>query len=253
MYVWYQWNRWDEARDVARNMLQIVEQYQQDEHWTLEALDVLADLAYRVGNNEEGNKYSRQYKRLLEQRGSPPELPTSIYIAREDWTRAAEICKELLARSEPFPRPAVLANLADLVVTTGESSETQQTICDRAVNVAEQAGARKSLALALRAHGRMYLEQQNWEAAESDLRLSLDLASELDVPLEQGRTLYYLGLFYRRRAYALHEDSSTERNADLGRAQYHLEQALGFFESLKAERMAERARIALVQNNIAPV
>ena len=33
MYVWYHWNRWDEVREVARNILQMSEQYQLDEQW----------------------------------------------------------------------------------------------------------------------------------------------------------------------------------------------------------------------------
>jgi predicted ATPase/class 3 adenylate cyclase len=254
MYVWYQWNRWDEVRDVAEHMLQIVEQYQQDDQWTLEALEALADIAYRTGNEEQGDRYARQYKRVIEQKGgSASDLPLSIYIARKDWTRALECCKELLARSEPFPRPAVLANLAELLVITGEPAGVQQSICERAVSVAEQSGARKSLLMALRARGRMYLDLENWEAAERDLRHSLELAVELDVPLERGLTLNSLGLFYRRQADMVHQEDATAHQADMGLARYYFEQALGFFEYLKAESNAERVRNTLAQNHQAPV
>ena len=47
--------------------------------------------------------------------------------------------------------------------------------------------------------------------------------------------------------------SPISARADLGRAHFHFEQALGFFESLNAVRDAERARLALAQDSKAPV
>ena len=119
--------------------------------------------------------------------------------------------------------------------------------------VAEQSGGRSSLAIALRARGRMYLEQHNWETAEEDLKQSLRKCEELDLPWERGKSLYCLGLLYRRRADVLYANEPDKRNADLGRAHFHFEQALGFFESLNAVRDAERARLALAQGSQAPV
>jgi hypothetical protein len=69
----------------------------------------------------------------------------------------------------------------------------------------------------------------------------------------RGETLYCLGLLYRRRADVLYTSETEERNADLGRAQFHFEQASGFFESLHAFHDAERARLALAQDSRAPV
>jgi tetratricopeptide (TPR) repeat protein len=253
MYVWYEWNRWNEVREVATSILRVTEQYQQDEHWQLDALETLADLAYRTGDQEESDRLLRQYKRLAEQRGVQPKLSRSIYLAREDWTRATADFKEALQRAEPFPSPAVVAILSELYVITGESVEAQEAMCERALALTQQAGSRKFHAIALRARGRMYLEQHNWEAAERDLQEALKQFEILDTPLEQGQTLYCLGLFYRRHADVVCRDDATERNADISRAHLYFEQALGFFESLKAIHAAERARLALMQDSKAPV
>jgi len=253
MYTWYYWNRWSEVREVAYNILQIAEQYQQDPHWLLDALETLADIAYRTGNTEESDSLLRQYRRLAEQQGVQPEPSRSIHLAREDWVRACADFKEALQRDEPFPSPGVVAILAELYVTTGESLEAQQTMCERAITISEQSGSRKFFAVALRARGRMYLEQQDWEVAEHDLQQALDQFEQLDLPWEQGRTLYCLGLLYRRRADAINQGVPIERSADLSRAHFNFEQALGFFESLNAVHDAERARLALTQDSKAPV
>ena len=251
MYVWYEWNRWGEVREVAYHILQLVEEYQQDEQWLLDALETLADIAYRKGETEESDSLLRQYRRLAEQRGFDSELSRSIYLAREDWVRACTDFKEALERTEPFPSPAVVAILAELYVTTGENIEAQLDMCQRAITLAERCGARKFLAVALRARGRMFLEQQNWEAAERDLQQALKQCEMLDIPWEQGQTLYCLGLLYRRRAGVVNPDNPVEHDVDLGHARFHFEQALGFFESLNAVHDAERARLA--QDRQAPV
>jgi predicted ATPase/class 3 adenylate cyclase len=253
MYTWYYWNRWNEVREVAYNILQIAEQYQQDPLWLLDALETLADIAYRTGNTEESDSLLRQYRRLAEQRGVQPEPSRSIHLAREDWVRASEDFKEALQRYEPFPSPAVVALLAELYVTTGESSEAQQAMCERAIVIAEQSGSRKFYAVALRARGRMYLEQQNWEAAERNLQQALDQFKQLDLPWEQGQTFNCLGLLYRRRADTINHTHPDEHSADLSRAHFNFEQALGFFESLNAVHDAERVRLALIQDSKAPV
>ncbi len=253
MYVWYEWNRWDEVREVAHNILRVTEQYQQDEHWQLDALETLADLAYRTGDQEESDRLLRQYKRLAEQRGIQARLSRSIYLAREEWTRAASDFKEALQQTEPFPSPAVVAILSELYIITGESVEAQQAMCERALSLTEQSGSRKFHAVALRARGRMHLEQAHWEAAERDLQEALKQFEILDTPLERGQTLYCLGLFYRRHADIVSRDTPTDREADIGRAHLYFEQALGFFASLKAINLAERARMALMQDSKAPV
>ncbi|MDQ6660774.1 MAG: AAA family ATPase, partial [Chloroflexota bacterium] len=256
MEVWYHWNRWKDAQEVAHSILQMVEQYQQNEQWQVEALETLAVIAYRTGNQEQGDRYARQHKRILDQCGSQVEHGANkplIYLAKEDWPRAIAGYTQKLQRSEPFPSPRVLAILAELLVITGESTEGQQTTCERAVVVSRQSGERKSLAIAFRAKGRMHLEQQHWPEAEDDLQQSLEICKELDLPWESGQTLYCLGLLYRRRADVLYTDIPTERNADLSRAHTHFEKALGYFESLNAVHNAERTRIALTQYTQAPV
>lgn len=255
MYTWYHWNRWNEASEVAHSILQMVEQYQQqNEPWQLEALKMLADLAYRTGQQEQGDNYVRQYKRLAEQPPFSSELTISIQLAREDWVRAMADSKEQLQGCEPFPSPRTLALLAELEVITGESSDVAQARCERAVTLAEQSGARKTLIIALRARGRWHVEQQHWTEAEQDLQRSIHQAQEFDLPWEQGQTLYCLGLLYRRRADVLDQQEHTqERTSDLGRAHFHFEKALGFFESLGAVRDAERARLGLAQDSKARV
>ncbi len=256
MNVWYQGNRWSDAQEVANTILQMVEQYQHNQQWMLEALEVLTLISYRTGENEQGDRYARQLRRLIEQFStqlSNSAMSPFIQLAREDWTRAAAEFQDKVGRTEPFPAPKVLASLAELVVITGESADTQRETCERAVAVAEQSGDRKSTTIALRARGRMYLEQQNWSAALSDLQQSLQKCQELDIPWEIGQSYYCLGLFYRRRADILHSSNPTEYNADLGRAHTHFEKALGFFESLKAANDTNKARLALQQDNKAPV
>jgi class 3 adenylate cyclase/tetratricopeptide (TPR) repeat protein len=256
MYVWHRWNRWSEAQDVARQILQMVERYQLNEQWQAEALEVLAVIAYRTGLPEEGERYARQYKRILEkyasQSGMLPTMPV-LYLAREEWTRALSEYQALLRSTEPFPSPKLLASLAELLVVTGQSSEEQQTFCERAVSIAGESGSRRSQVIALRARGRMHMEQQRWQEAKHDLESSLTMAQELDLSWEEGLTLYALGLFYRRRADALHTNDAAQFQADVGRAHNHFDRALGFFESLHAVQDAERARLALAQGNAAPV
>ncbi len=256
MYVWHRWNRWSEAQEAAQSIIQMVEQYQHNEQWQLDALQTLAIIAYRTGQQEEGDHYTRQYKRVLDQYCSQAESTSHlayIYLAREDWARSAAAYQEKLQKSEPFPSPNILASFAELLVITGESTEVQEANCERAVAGAEQSGGRSSLAIALRARGRMHLEQHNWEAAEEDLKQSLRKCEELDLPWERGKTLYCLGLLYRRRTDVLYANEPDKRNADLGRAHFHFEQALGFFEALNAVRDAERAHLALAQDSQAPV
>ncbi|HET9920029.1 MAG TPA: adenylate/guanylate cyclase domain-containing protein [Ktedonobacteraceae bacterium] len=265
MRAWYQWDRWDEAREVAEKVLQLVEQYQQDEKRQLWALETLAVIAYRTGSQEEGDTYARRFKRLLEQHSKREEIEGSttegtmntkmhaIYLASEDWTRAIEAYKKKLQLSEPLPAPEVLATLAELVVMTGENEAEQEDLCERAIAVAAEAGSRKTLAIAWRARGRLNMEQQQWDAAEQDLQRALKRFEELDLPWEQGQTLYCLGLLYCRRAGTLHQPDSAAFNTDTSRAHYYLERAADFFESLHAVHDADRARLALAQGHQAPV
>jgi predicted ATPase/class 3 adenylate cyclase len=262
MRTWRQWNRWDEAQEVAQEILHLIERYQQDEKRQFWALETLATIAYRRGDQERGDQYARQCKRLVDQQiarvggKQQQQLATrmhAIHLASEDWERATADYKEKLQASEPMPSPEVLSALAELLVTTGEDSERQNAICERAVQVAQESGARKSLAIALRARGRMYQEQQQWNLAENDLRQALLMCEALDLPWERGNTLYQLGLFYRRRATLLYGQEPQRRIADLSRARYHFEQALGFFEATKAKQGAERTRLALMQDTQPPI
>ena len=256
MLAWQRWNRWDEAQQAAKSILQMVEQYQLIEPWQLEALETLTLIAYATGQEEEGDSYLRQYKRILERYCTAADIaPTMplVHLVREDWTRAVAEYREQLERSEPFPSPNMLALLAELVVITGESIEVQLASCTKAISATEQSGTRRSLSIALRARGRMHLEQHHWKQAEEDLKQSLQLAKDLDLPWDRGKGLYCLGLLYRRRADVRGKNRPNERKADLGRAQFHFEKALGFFESLNAVHDVERARLALAQDHWAPV
>jgi class 3 adenylate cyclase/tetratricopeptide (TPR) repeat protein len=260
MRAWRQWNRWDNACQVAHEVLQLVEHYPQAEKAQLWALETLATIAYRCGEREEGDQYARQSKRILDQWAEQAGIESqtsilsrmhAIHLASEDWALATADYKDKLRASEPMPSPEVLSTLAELLVTTGEPGEIQSSMCERAVVLAEESGARKSLAIALRARGRMHLEQQNWSQAEDDLRQSLRLCEVLGVPWELGNTLYYLGLLYKSRATSA--PGQSKRNTDLGRARYHFEQAAGFFESQGATPALERVRRALMQDITAHV
>ncbi len=256
MSVWYALGRWSEAYETGENILQLIEQYQQNEAWQLYTLVILAVIAYQTGNQEEGDRYLRQYKRLTATYGPNSELiahEPRIYLVREEWTLAIAGYKAALQTSEPFPTPEVLTHLAELMVITGENVEEQQSLCERAVTIAEQSGNRKSFANALRARGRMHLEQQHWSEAEQDLQKSLQQCEVLNIPWEKGQALYCLGLYYHRHADILNQNNPADRQADLGRAHRHFEHALGFFESLNAVHDAERVRLALKQDTKAPV
>ncbi|HEU5228649.1 MAG TPA: adenylate/guanylate cyclase domain-containing protein [Ktedonobacteraceae bacterium] len=262
MHTWRQWNRWDNAIEVAQEILRLIEQYQQDEKRQFWALETLATIAYRRGEQEQGDQYARQCKRLIEQSGERVGSETgsllgtrmhAIHLAHEDWTRATADYKTKLRSSEPFPAPEILAMLAELLVMTGEDPAIQAEMCERAISRAEEAGARKSLMIALRARGRMHMEQQNWKLAEDDLRQALQRSQVLDLPWERGNTLYQLGMLYKRLADSPDQNGQNRRNANLSRARYHFEQALGFFESLKAATSAQRVRLALIQDTTARV
>ncbi|MBE3560705.1 MAG: AAA family ATPase [Ktedonobacteraceae bacterium] len=258
MRAWRSWNRWENATQVAHDMLHLIEQYQQDEKRQRWALETLATIAYRTGRQEEGEYYTRQYQRLLNQQGK--SAPTdeaakqqearmhAIYLAREDWQRATATYKEKVRSSEPFPSPEVLSTLAELLVITGDTTEAQAAMCERAIQQAQAAGAHKSLAVALRARGHMYIGQQQWQQAENDLRQALQYCEDLDLPWERGNTLYYLGILYQRRASQYAPAERNKRSEDIGRAHRHFELALGFFESLQAVPAIQRVRRAMAED-----
>jgi predicted ATPase/class 3 adenylate cyclase len=257
MHIWQQWDHWDEACQVALTILRMIEQYQHDDKWEQRVLETLATIAYRRGNQEEGDQYTRQYRRLIEQqaerqgrdcREALAASMHSIHLARGDWKLAAANYKEKLRASEPLPTPEVLATLAELMVTTGENVEVQQQTIERAIKTGEESGDRKSLATAWRARGRMYTEQRKWKQAEEDLQRALQLFIELDLAWERGNTLYHLGVFYKLRAASHGTDETNQCRDDLSRAHNYFEQALGFFEALKAAPSIQRVRQAMMQD-----
>ncbi len=259
MRAWRLWNRWDDARQVALEILQFIERYQPDEKSQLWALETLATIDYHRGKQEEGDQYARQYKRLLDQQiarsTSEDKLRVetrmhAIHYAQGDWQRAATDYKEKLAQSEPFPAPWLLSTLAEILLLTGEAQE-QADIYDRAVDLAEQAGACSSLIVALRARGRFFTERQQWSAAEADLHRALQDCKDLDLPWERAHTLYHLGLLYKQRASS--PTSSDSYTGDIGRARNYLEQALGFYASLDAHPAIKQVRAALLEESVANV
>lgn len=253
LLIWYAWNRWDEAREVATSILQTSEQYQQDKIWQLDALEILAELALRTGNSEESEALLHQHRRILEQNPTHLMLAPGVYTAREDWPQALANLRERVSLTEPFPHPSAVAYLAELTVLAGEARATQEATCERALALTKQSGARKFRAVALRARGRMYLNQEAWDGAERDLRQALEEFKALDLPWEQGETLYCLGQLNQRQANLLPNDQATTRASKRGLAQMFFEQARGFFESLRAVHAARRAREASEQNAEATV
>jgi class 3 adenylate cyclase/tetratricopeptide (TPR) repeat protein len=245
MEVWFHWERWDDAYDVAQKVLSMVEQYQLEELWEMQALENLALIAYRRGENEQGERFLRRYKLLVEETDDlhwRSEQELAALLAREEWSAAFAILKELVEQSEPFPRPDSLTLLAELAIATEQPAELQRELCERALGRARQAGARKAMAEALRACGWFHLQRQEWEAALQDLREALQICKQLDLPWQRGQTLFRLGEVYRRRAEA---EQGPARAHDLERARFNFEQALGFFEALHAVRDAGRTRLAL--------
>ncbi len=256
MWTWLQWDRWQEAHQVALDILRLIEQYQQDERRQLWALETLAMLEFRQGDQEQGEYYARQYKRLIDQQAernsneTTTEISTrmrDISLAREDWTHATAEYTEKLKESEPLPSPEVLTTLAELLVTTHAPNDIQEEMCTRAITLADESGACKSLALAFRARGRMYTEQQKWSLAKDDLYQALHRCEALDIPWERGLTLYHIGMLYKRRAETFDREATGTRSSDMERARYHFEQALGFFESLSAEPDIEHVKDAMGQ------
>ncbi len=268
--IWHLWNRFDEAREVANHILQVSEQYQQDRGWQLRALEVLAEIAYREGKTQESEKLLQRHQRVFEQNHPesvhasgnqglpensesctrPAMLLPGIHTARGEWRQALADIREIVRRTEPFPSPEALALLAELSVLANEPVEEQTALCARAIIVAEQSGARKFLAVALRARGRMQCGRQHWQEAERDLRQALAGFKDLDLPWEEGETLVCLGQFHRQQAALSTEQAAREKHCGLAR--FFLNQALGFFESLhmvhdirKVREMLEAVPVAV--------
>lgn len=245
LVVWYQWGRWREAQAAASGMLQTCEQYQQDESWQLLPLEILAELAYHTGEVEESERFLRQYRRIFEQSTTRPLLLPNLHAARGEWARALSDQQAQVRQAEPFPSPASVAYLAEFSVLAGEPRAHQEAVCERALTLAERAGARKFLAVALRARGRMYGGQQLWDAAEQDLRRALETFQTLDLPWEQGQTLYCLGQLQQLQAELLPAERSPLRVGKEGLARLFFEQAQGFFASLHAVHAARLVGEAL--------
>jgi Predicted ATPase len=249
MRVWRRWNRWNEAAKVAHEILQFIDKYQQDEKRQLWALETLATIAYHRGQQERGDEYTRQLKRITDQQLASIKTPSlatntqlhAIYLAQENWTHALSDYQEKVRRSEPFPDPEVLATLAELMVIMQQ--EGAMEVCDRAISLNESSGARKSLAVAWRARGRLFIAKHQWQEAETDLRQSLNMCEKLDIPWENAHTHYYLGQLYKCRA---EQDTDNQiRESDLNLAHNYFERALGFYESLQALPAIKRTRAAL--------
>jgi tetratricopeptide (TPR) repeat protein len=253
LMVWYEWERWSEAREAAGRMLQTSEQYQQAESWQLFPLEILAELASRMGEVEESERFLRQYRRIFEQHTTRPLLLPGLYAARGEWAQALSDQRAEVRQSEPFPSPAALAQMAELTVLADEPPVEQEAACERALTLAEQAGARKFLAVALRARGRMYGARQLWDAAEQDLRRALETFQLLDLPWEQGQTLYCLGRLQYLQALLLPPDLSSVRAGKHGLARLFFEQAQGFFESLHAVHAVQQVHEALQESARAAV
>jgi len=251
--IWYEWERWREAREAADSMVQTSEQYQQAEDWQLFPLEILAELAYRMGEEEESERFLRQYKRIFAHHTTRSLLLPGVYAARGEWALALGDLRAEVHQAEPFPSPAAVAHLAELSVLAGEPLSEQEAVCERALALAEQAGARKFLAVALRARGRMYGAQQLWDAAEQDLHRALETFQLLDLPWEQGQTLYCLGRLQHLQAGVLSPELSAVRASKHELAQFFFEKAQGFFASLHAVHAVRQVDEALVESRRAAI
>jgi hypothetical protein len=111
------------------------------------------------------------------------------------------------------------------------------------VTLCEDAGARKSLAVALRARGRLYAQKHQWKQAEDDLLRSHQYCETLDLPWENAYTLYYLAMLHKDKAANNNSMESPNSESDLMR--YYLEQALDFYTFLHARPFIKRVSKAL--------
>ncbi len=251
MTTWYRWNRWDEAQKIALDILRFIEKYQQDEQRQLWAIETLASIAYHRGKQEEGNTYTQQYKRLLDQKSESltsdnlSVLETkmhAIHSAQEDWPRALTSYRDKFMRSEPLPSPDILSTYVELLIIN-DATDKQEALFDRAVTLCEDAGARKSLAVALRARGRLYAQKHQWKQAEDDLLRSHQYCETLDLPWENAHTLYHLAMLHKDKATNNNSMESPNSESDLMR--YYLEKALGFYTFLHARPFIKRVSKAL--------
>ncbi|RAQ97053.1 adenylate/guanylate cyclase domain-containing protein [Thermogemmatispora tikiterensis] len=246
IHVWYEWERWDDAREAAQKALQLIEQYQLEEMWEIDALKHLVMIAYQTGDYEHGERYLRRLRLLGEQATSRLlrlDLELVLQLARQDWDGAVETLKEEIRRHEPFARPEQQALLAELLVQTGASAEEQAAWCQRALAAARRSEALKAEGRAWRAQGRMALALQRWEEARTCLQQALALFERLDLPWERGQTLYCLGELHQRQAVSAQLPDAVELWRELARR--YFTQALGFFTALRAARDIERANRAL--------
>ncbi len=227
--IWWEWNRIPEAQQVANNLLQTSEQYQQDMQWSLIAIQVLMEIAYYTGQREESERLLRQYRKIHEELNGQTPLPlANLLVARREWVPALEELRMFTDRAEPFPRPGDLSLLAELSVLANEPDAVQAAACTRALETAQTSGTRKQYAIALRARGRLSMVRHDWTLAEIDLHQTLTLCQDLDLPWEMGKTLVCLGQLYLSRSTQADESSAD----DLALADLFYQKALGFFEAL---------------------
>ena len=247
MITWYRWDRWDEAKKLALDILQFIEKYQQDEQRQLWAIETLATIAYHQGNQEEGNTYAQQYKRLLDQKSEalPPSAITNletklhaIHLAQEDWPRALDNYRDKFLRSEPFPSPDIVSTYVKLLVINHQA-EKHTALFDRAVTLCEEAGDYKSLAVALGARGRLYTQKNQWEQAEKDLLRAHHYCEILDLPWENAHSLYYLALFHQARS---EKNDAAHSQDEMELMRHYLERALDFYTFLHAQSFVKRVQ-----------
>ncbi|WP_376797680.1 adenylate/guanylate cyclase domain-containing protein [Thermogemmatispora sp.] len=246
IHVWYAWDRWDDAREAAEKALQLIDQYQLEEAWEVDALKHLVRIAFQTGDYERGERYLRRLRLLGEQATSPLQrldLELALQLAREEWSGAAETLKEEIRRHEPFARPEQQALLAELLIQNGAPLEEQSTWCQRALAAARRSRALKAEGRSLRAQGRLAMSMQHWEEARTSLQQALELFERLDLPWERGLTLYYLGELYQRRAANAELPNAASEWRALARRYFR--QALDFFRALHAVRDIERANSVL--------
>ncbi len=248
----------------AQSLLRLIVAYFEWDHWTNAIND--GDLCQRVAAGTPvtaQNHYrwgmlafvvallrtgradrAEQVLRHLDELSPPPPaqyiavLRARVQIARGQFGEAEDLLRgalKLTAGRHTYP--ALLAELAEMGARLGRGDLTE-AYGERAVVVGEDSGARKPLAVALRARGLVALAQGRYGDAERDLLDALDRFDRLGTSWEDARTRYVLAECYRR-----------QDRAD-PRAQEALTEALRLFEQTGAVRDIARARAALAGGEI---
>ena len=206
-----------------------------------ESLGVLAAAEAWLGNEDEAREAAERgvimTRTGAEQLGEARYLKALLVLEAglEHWQKAASIAEAGIAAS------GTMLTSADANPFFGFGVEAHAAVgnLDRAEELTEQieleAASRPTpylRTLALRCRGAVEASAGDLDEATASLRAAADAASELDLPLERGRTLLLLGRVQRR---AGHKAASRET----------LQMAAELLDGVGAKLFAEQARAEL--------